>query len=90
MQIRGVSEEVRQVLAERAEARGQSLQAFLLWLVEEEAHRSRNRALLERFKGRNDGSRMSADQAVEEIAQLRREREAELVEGPDSASSGTY
>jgi predicted nucleic acid-binding protein len=57
LQIRDVPDEVRDVLAERARARGQSLQAFLLSVLREEARRSRNLALLERFADRSDGSR---------------------------------
>ncbi|MGH3631243.1 MAG: hypothetical protein ACRDRL_27845 [Sciscionella sp.] len=43
------------MLTEQARARGQSLQAFLVALVEQEARRFRNVALLSRFEGREDG-----------------------------------
>ncbi|MGH3843031.1 MAG: hypothetical protein ACRDS0_16525 [Pseudonocardiaceae bacterium] len=61
-QIRDVPEDV---LAQRARARGQSLQAFLLWLVEQEARRSRNLAVLDRFADRTDGSRLPAAEVVD-------------------------
>lgn len=65
LQIRNVPDEVRRTLAERAAGRGQSLQAFLLQLVTDEASRSANVALLAGFAGRHDGSSMSvADHAV--------------------------
>lgn len=75
MQIRGVPEDVRRTLAARAVARGQSLQAFLLTLVTEEAHRSANLALLERFTARTDGSTLTREQVGEAIDQARAERE---------------
>jgi plasmid stability protein len=58
LQIRDVPDEVRDTLAERARERGQSLQAFLLGLVEAEARRARNASLLAQFSGRSDGSRI--------------------------------
>jgi hypothetical protein len=79
LQIRDVPEDVRRVLVERARARGQSLQAFLLWLVEEEAHRSRNLDLLNRFAARRDGSRLAASEVIEALDEARVERDATLV-----------
>jgi hypothetical protein len=79
LQIREVPEDVRDTLAERARGRGQSLQAFLLALVEQEARRSRNRALLDRFAGRNDGTRLDPGDAAEAVRQARGERETELL-----------
>jgi plasmid stability protein len=64
LQIRDVPDDVRDVLAEQAAARGQSLQAFLLGLVEDEARRSGNGQLLRRFAGRVDGSTLTAGQAA--------------------------
>ena len=75
LQIRDVPEDVRRILAERARARGQSLQAFLLWLVEEEANRSRNLAILDRFEHRTDGSHLSVAEAQEAVDQARAERD---------------
>ena len=75
LQIRGVDDDVRDALAERARARGQSLQAFLLSLVQEEARRSANLAILDRFSGRTDGSRTTWDEADQAVAQHRAERD---------------
>jgi hypothetical protein len=74
LQIRDVPEEVRDVLAERARARGQSLQAFLLNLVEAEAKRARNAAVLARFAGRTDGVRAQPGETAAELAAERARR----------------
>ena len=86
LQIRDVPEEVRQTLADRAAARGQSLQSFLLSLVIAEARRSTNLALLERFGAREDGSRLSTMQVTEALDDARAEREALLDEVVGNAS----
>jgi antitoxin FitA len=78
LQIRDVPEEVRATLAARARARGQSLQAFLLWLVEEEAHRAQNVAVLERFAGRDDGTRVSTVELADAVNEARAERDVQL------------
>lgn len=78
LQIRDVPDDIRQILAERAATRGQSLQAFLLTLVTDEARRSTNLALLERFDTRRDGSRLSTTQVVEALDQARADRDALL------------
>jgi len=78
LQIRDVPDDVRQALAERASAQGQSLQAFLLSLVTDEARRSINLAMLARFGARHDGSRLSMAEATEALDQARAEREALL------------
>lgn len=71
LQIRDVPEDVRAVLAERASSRGQSLQAFLLALVQAEAKRARNAAVLARFAKRADGLRSAPGQTAAELAVLR-------------------
>lgn len=76
LQIRDVPDEIRQTLADRAAARGQSLQSFLLTLVTDEARRSSNLAMLERFGGRQDGSQLSTTQATEALDQARADRKA--------------
>lgn len=81
LQIRDVPDDVRQALAECARARGQSLQAFLLWLVQQEARRARNLAILDRFADRDDGSRLPAESAGEALERARAERESELSGG---------
>lgn len=75
LQIRDVPDDVRHSLAELAAARGQSLQSYLLTLVTEEARRATNLALLSRFEARQDGSRLSARDAVAALAEERAERE---------------
>ncbi|MGH3793609.1 MAG: FitA-like ribbon-helix-helix domain-containing protein [Pseudonocardiaceae bacterium] len=71
LQIRDVPEEVRDVLVERARARGQSMQAFLLALIQAEAQRARNAAVLARFAKRTDGTRSTPGQTAAELATLR-------------------
>jgi plasmid stability protein len=78
IQIREVPDEVRAALNEQAAARGQSLQAFLLALVTAQARRSTNSSLLERFAGRSDGSRLTADQIAEALDAARRDRATSL------------
>lgn len=75
LQIRDVPDDIRQALAERAAARGQSLQSFLLTLVTDEARRSTNLALLERFDARRDGSQLSTAQVTRTLDQARAERQ---------------
>lgn len=87
LQIRDVPADVRDALAERARARGQSLQAFLLSLVEDEARRSVNLALLDRFSGRDDGSRLSAAEAIDALDSARASRETQLA-GPSPSAGG--
>lgn len=71
MQIRDVPEEVRDALAAQAKARGQSLQSYLLELVEIQARRLRNTAVLDRFAGRSDGSRVLAGETSVELVEQR-------------------
>lgn len=85
LQIREVPDDIRQALADRAAARGQSLQSFLLSLVTDEARRSTNLALLERFGGRQDGSQLSTRRVTEALDQARTDRETVL---SDVASDG--
>jgi hypothetical protein len=87
LQIRDVPEDVRQALAERARAGGQSLQAFLLALVRDEARRSTNLTLLDRFNDRDDGSRLSPSQATEALDAARAERDRQLA-GPVTSADG--
>jgi antitoxin FitA len=76
LQIRHVPDEVRQSLVDQAVAQGQSLQSYLLTLVTREARRPANLALLESFRDRRDGSRLSTAQVIEALDQTRAEREA--------------
>ena len=85
LQIRDVPDDVRQTLAEQAAARGQSLQAFLLTLVTDEARRASNMAVLELFGTRQDGSQLSTAQVTEALDQARAEREALLSKADSDA-----
>lgn len=78
LQIRDVPDDIRQTLAARAAARGQSLQSFLLTLVTDEARRCSNLVLLERFGGRQDGSRLTGTHVTEALDDARTERETVL------------
>ena len=80
LQIRDVPDEVRDTLAELARVRGQSLQAFLLSIVVNEARRSANAALLARFSERSDGSRLTPAEIVAALEEARSERDAQLAE----------
>jgi hypothetical protein len=71
LQIRDVSEEVREALVAQACARGQSLQAYLLELVETQARRLRNVAVLDSFAGRADGSRSLPGETSAELEEQR-------------------
>ena len=50
IQVRDVPEQVRDTLAEVARSRGQSMQAYLLALLEEDARRARNVMLLRQVR----------------------------------------
>lgn len=74
LQIRDVPDEVREILAARAQQLGQSLQAYLLRLVTDEASRANNIALLRTFESRTDGADSSMEDTVAEIEAARTER----------------
>jgi antitoxin FitA len=71
LQIRDVSDDVRDALVMQAKVRGQSLQAYLLELVETQARRLRNTAVLDRFAGRADGTRSLPGETAAELAEQR-------------------
>jgi predicted nucleic acid-binding Zn-ribbon protein len=76
--IRDVPEDVRAALAESARERGQSLQAFLLAVLKEQAAFNRNRQIIaeiERDLAENGGVDPDTPNAAEFIAQGRAERE---------------
>lgn len=84
LQIRDVPDDVRRELAGQAATQGQSLQAYLLMLVTKQARRSAaNRALLQRFAGRDDGTRLSGSEATDALDAARAEREAQLAAQPN-------
>lgn len=72
IQIKDVPEEIRDALAARAEARGQSTQAYLRSLLEREYQAGRNRQLLEAL-----ASHRSLTMTAEEVAAvIRADRDA--------------
>ncbi|MEU2430536.1 hypothetical protein ABZ611_13690 [Streptomyces sp. NPDC007861] len=75
LQIRDVPDEVRDILAGRAQQLGQSLQAYLLSLVTAEAQRANNIALLRSFENRADGTCSTAAETAAEVEAARAERE---------------
>jgi len=85
LQIRDVPEDVRDALVAQARARGQSLQAYLLELVEAQARRLRNVAVLDSFAGRADGSWSSPGATS---AELEEQRGAHHSSGDVAHSSG--
>lgn len=85
LQIRDVPDDIREALVERAAARGQSLQSFLLGVVTDEARRSTNLALLERFGTRRDGSHLATKEVTESLDHARAQREALLSGRPANA-----
>ncbi len=73
--IRDVPDEVRDLLAQEARDRGQSLQAFLLSVLRRQAAFSRNRHLLAEIEsdlGRDGGADTQAPDPAEVLAEERR------------------
>ncbi len=64
LQIRDVSDEVREVLAERARERGQSLNMYLREVVIREASFARNRALIDDIVARRGRSTFRAEEVI--------------------------
>jgi len=75
LQIRDVPDSVRDLLAEEAKRRDQSLQAFLLDMLEREAASMSNRRWLERHRSHASRRRraVSAQEIVDSIAAARAE-----------------
>jgi len=79
MQIRDVPDEVRDVLAQRAKERGQSLNSYLRDVILREASFAGNRALIEALVSRRDGSTFTAEDVLAA-------RDAGREERPDGAA----
>jgi len=79
LQIRDVSEDVRDILASEAEERGQSLQAYLLAMVNAQAARKRNSALIRRLRATGGGSNMTLEEVNELKYQQRAERDRQVL-----------
>ena len=73
LQIRDVPDDVRDRLAAKAKARGQSLQAYLLELVTGDAQRLSNIEIITRLRASGGGSHLAPGEAAETIRAARRE-----------------
>lgn len=71
IQIRDVPDDVRNALAQQAEAGGQSLQRYLLGVLTSQARRARNLDALERFAAREDGVRSRPGETAADLAAVR-------------------
>ncbi|KNE80279.1 MULTISPECIES: hypothetical protein [Streptomyces] len=78
LQIRDVPEDVRDRLAAIAEQRGQSLQAYLFDLVNDEVRRRDNLAVLERFADKRYGTHLTKEDILGALDEARAERLAHL------------
>lgn len=79
--IRDVSDEVKGALAREARERGQSLQAYLLSVLNRQAAFARNRRLLDEIEhdlATGGGAGADAPDAADVLAQARAERGPEL------------
>lgn len=79
LQIRDVPDEVRDRLAAAAARRGQSLQAYLLDLVNADARRDRNRELIATLRGRTDGTQSTLEESMALKHELRAERDRQIL-----------
>lgn len=75
LDVPDVPDEVRAQLAAQASARGQTLPEYLRDQLAELAHGGRGVALLDRFEGRADGSRLSDEELADEVERFRVERD---------------
>lgn len=75
VQIRDVPDQVRDTLAEVARSRGQSTQAYLRNLLEEEARRASNSALLNRVRSVGGGYAAEPGETAREIEGIRNDRD---------------
>lgn len=83
--VRDVPDDVRDVLAEQARERGQSLQAYLLSVLRRQAAFSRNRQLLAEIESDlrgGGGASSQAPDAAQVLAQERAERTREVGRPP--------
>jgi hypothetical protein len=87
--VRDVPEDVRDLLAQQARERGQSLQAFLLGILNRQADFCRNLQLLAEISQELDGgmgANQSAPDAADLLSQARAERgQSDGTSGPRSA-----
>jgi hypothetical protein len=87
--VRDVPEEVRDLLARQARERGQSLQAFLLTVLNRQADFCRNRQILAEISQELDGgggADRNAPDAAEVVARARAERGAPEITFPTGSA----
>ncbi|MQA84064.1 MAG: hypothetical protein GEV03_05385 [Streptosporangiales bacterium] len=75
IQIREVPDQVKDTLAEAARARGQSMQVYLRNLLEEDARRAGNVAMLKRLRGMGGGYVAASGETAQELDLIRAERD---------------
>lgn len=75
LQIRDVPDDVRDDLADAARARGVSLQAYLLDLVEQDARRVRKAAWLARMRANDDLNPVPGRLSIADLIRQDRERD---------------
>jgi antitoxin FitA len=75
IQVRDVPEQVRDTLAEVARSRGQSMQAYLLALLEDDARRARNVMLLKQVREMGGGYVAAPGEAAGELDAIRAGRD---------------
>lgn len=78
IQVRDVPADVREALAREARSRGESLQAYLLEVLEREARAARNRATLSTWSPIKGTATTGQAHEAPSVAALRVEREHEL------------
>lgn len=76
IQIRDVPEQTRDALTESARARGQSMQAYLRSLLEDDARRATNVALLRQVRAIGGGCTTRPGETAGELDAVRAERDA--------------
>lgn len=81
IQVRDVPEQVRDTLAEVAKSRGQSMQAYLLALLEEDARRARNIMLLRQVRQTGGGYVAAPGETADELGAIRAERDQRNADG---------
>lgn len=75
VQIRDIPEQVKETLADVARSRGQSMQAYLKNLLEEDARRAGNITLLQQLRSIGGGQAAGSGEAAQELDAIRAERD---------------
>jgi len=75
IQVRDVPEQVRDTLAKMAKSRGQSMQAYLLALLEEDARRAGNVMLLKQVRETSGGYVAAPGETARELDAIRAGRD---------------